>query len=390
MAREYYLIQKGFNTLFAKYKGNAMRISRELPYSVDEVLVGKLGVNSPYKITTYKDSKGRIIERAFDYPNKPLKNIVYKRYENIINQDEFVESTVKREFVLPRDFVNSYNDFQKNFGLLGLKTCFWNIVRTQTDHFSHNVETGVKILSRTSVDFLNDSQRLIHRFVEFPHLLAKKVKNDVYKMLYFETDNCGKVNPDTIFEDGVKVPKNDSFLGLRAFDIESAKEPLANRFLKDRKIDKTGMTVETEYIPPEDEIKRLSACFIASDGSINYNVLYPIKSKFKLVSTARHEVEHGWQYYLDARNGSDSTTWQRYVYRTFGPIPDKNRILQAEADKCTDAIDNYVTYQEDYKKYKKNYIEVQAEKIARTIRNKYERHGKKLSIEFPHIPKELL
>ena len=49
-----------------------------------------------------------------------------------------------------------------------------------------------------------------------------------------------------------------------------------------------------------------------------------------------------------------------------------------------------MTYQEDYKKYKKNYIEVQAEKIARTIRNKYERHGKKLSIEFPHIPKELL
>lgn len=391
MSREYYLIlPKCCNTLFAKYKGNALRISNTLPYSVDEILVGKHGCDEVRKITTFKDSTGRIIERAFDYSGKPFKNVVYDMRLSTIGEDEMVDSTIKREFQLPREFLNTYKDFQKQYSTLGLKTCFWELVKTETEHLSQNINTGVKILTKSGVTFIEEGKKWVHRFVEYPHLIGKKVKNNIYKFLYFETDNKGSVMLESVFEDNVKFPKNDSFIAYRALDIESAKVPLANKFLKDRKIDSVGIIVETDYIPSEEEVNRLSACFIAEDGSVNFNKFYNIKSKQKLVCTARHEVEHGWQYYLDARNGANSTPWQRFVYNKFGPIPDKNKKLQSEADKCSDAIDNYVTFDEDYEKYKRNYIEVEAEKKGRTAQNKYIRHGKKLAQEFLHIPKELL
>jgi len=390
MAREYYLISKCTNMLYAKYNGDALRISKEFPHRVDEIVVGKYGTNKQRKITTFKDPNGEIIERAFDYSDKPYKNVLYNRQNHTIGEDEFIESTTKRQFILEREYLTAYKDFQKQYAELGLKTYFWDLIKTETEHLSQNINSGIKILSKTSVDFFDKTGKLFHRFIEYPHLLAKKLKNNTYKLLYFETDKEYRINPNTIFEDNVKFPKNDSFITYRALDIESAKTPITKKFLKDRKIDTTGITIDTDYIPPDDEVNQLSACFIASDGSINFNKLYTLKSKIKLIGTARHEVEHGWQYYLDARNYAGATPWQRYVYETFGPIPEKNKSLQAEADKCTDAIDNYVTYKEDYEKYKNNYIEIEAEKKAKTAQNKYSRQGKKLAQEFPHIPQELL
>ena len=76
------------------------------------------------------------------------------------------------------------------------------------------------------------------------------------------------------------------------------------------------------------------------------------------------------------------------MFERFGPI--KNKTLQIEADKCTDAIENYVEFTEDYQAYLKNYIEAEANREGRLTREKYDRQGEKLRKSLPHIPKELL
>ena len=160
--------------------------------------------------------------------------------------------------------------------------------------------------------------------------------------------------------------------------------------MKDRKVDNLGVTIDTKYIPTDDKEKtRLSACFFPSTGSVSFNMLKKPKSKTSAIGTARHEVEHIWHYLLDARNGgNEAGTWQDTIYQQLGPI--KNKLLQKEADKCSDAIDNYVEFTEDYQAYLKNYIEAEAHREGRLAKEKYERQGEKLRKSFSHIPKELL
>ena len=192
------------------------------------------------------------------------------------------------------------------------------------------------------------------------------------------------------FSDGIKFHRGDQFLQFRAYDIDGVKEPATFKFMRDRKVDKLGVTVDTQYIPTDDKEKtRLVACFIPSNGSVNFNMLYKPKSKTMVIGTARHEVEHIWHYLLDARNGDNEIgTWQATMFQQFGPI--KNKTLQQEANKCSDAIENYVEFTEDYQAYLKNYIEEEANREGRLVREKYDRQGEKLRKSLPHIPKELL
>ena len=70
---KYELISKIPGIKYTEYKGNAIRLGTFAPYTVDEVIVGlKDNPNITKKITTFKDSKGNITERIFDYPDKPL------------------------------------------------------------------------------------------------------------------------------------------------------------------------------------------------------------------------------------------------------------------------------------------------------------------------------
>ena len=55
---------------------------------------------------------------------------------------------------------------------------------------------------------------------------------------------------------------------------------------------------------PTDE-KEITWKGLFCNGYIKFRRTWVPKSKADFVSTSRHEVEHGWQYYLDARNGQD-------------------------------------------------------------------------------------
>ncbi len=392
MARsDFYLISKTTGTLFARYKGKAQHLSDEFPHTVDEIIIGRHGAPGQRVVTTFRDAKGKIIERSFDYPRKPLRNMVYTQSDYVIGGDEYVTSTTRKEYSLARSFLKIYNKIQQRQGKNKAKTLLWSHNKIETNHVSENINTGEKVLSKTSIINMMDLNKQIHRFIEYPHVLGNKIQKGITKLLYFEVDNTsGKVIQNSIFSDGIKLHKNDPYLQFRAYDIDGVKEPVTRKFMRDRRVDKLDVIIDTKYVPQDDVRKtRLIACFFPTEGSISFNKLYKQKSKTDVVGTARHEVEHIWQYWLDARNGEyEAGTWQSDMYQKFGPIRSKN--LQREADKCTDSIDNYVEFTEDFQAYLKNYIEAEAHREERIAKEKYDRQGERLRQSLSHIPKELL
>ena len=389
--RDFSLISKTSGILFSQYKGKAIRLSEETPHTVEEIVVGRDGVKNNRIITIFRNAKGEIIEKAYDYPRKPLRNVIYTHSDHVIGEDEYVKSTTRKEYSLPRTILKTYKEFRQALSEIRDKTFLWTLNKTETNHLSENIYTGEKILSRTSIINMESLNTQIHRIVEFPHVVGGKIQEFISKFLYFEVNtSSGKVVQDSIFSDGIKFHRGDQFLQFRALDIDDVREPATRKFMKDRKVDNLGVTIDTKYIPTDDKEKtRLSACFFPSTGSVSFNMLKKPKSKTSAIGTARHEVEHIWHYLLDARNGgNEAGTWQDTIYQQLGPI--KNKLLQKEADKCSDAIDNYVEFTEDYQAYLKNYIEAEAHREGRLAKEKYERQGEKLRKSFSHIPKELL
>lgn len=367
------------------YKSEQIRLAKTLPYTVDEVVIGKNGKPCK-KIITYKDSKGNIIERIFKYKKEPLRNVVYERCENVIGNDEIVTSTTAKEFSLKRNLINLFKSARAEYEDLDLTTLFWKQTKTQTNHVSQNINNGDKIVSIARIKV--NSQANIdssHSFVEYPAIKNGKIQHTKPKSLEFKVDDKYDIVKGSIRAKGVKTPINDSYLGYRALDIDGLKEPVTQRFLRERKIADLGYGIDTDYLP--DETSK-NVCGMFSDGDILFSRFYNPKSKSRFVQTSRHEVEHGWQYFLDARNGGKRGKFLSELGETYGKITDKK--LKKEADNYTKSIDTYVPYYKDYERYRKNYIEIKANEAGAKAMQEYDEQGQIIRDSFKHIPKELL
>lgn len=386
---KYFLVSKIINLPYSQYKGSGIRLTKELPASVDEVIVGLEHCIGTKKITTFRDSKGKIIERAFDYFDEPLKNRFYK-YQTHNSKDEssMVTSFQVREYSLPRKFLKKYLKQIK-----GKKLALWSAVKVDTYYIKFGKHKKDNIHSMTRILGFGKNEFQTHTIIEFPHIqsnfMGVKRQKTHKKLLQF------KVNPDnykilrnSVVAQNVDMPKKDSFLGFRLLDIEDFKTPfvkyvLAQRGLSDMKI-KVGSYIE--------KIKNgliASAHFSAWNGVIAFNKLFKQKSKSKLAGSIYHEVEHAWQYYLNARNGCNHDSWGIWIYKHFGNL-DLSPGLRAEADKYSEAINNYVTYDKDYPKHFNNLIEVLARKAGEAGKAKYDLEGYELRKAFPAIPEEFL
>lgn len=383
MGNKYFLISKTLNTPFLKYKGNATRLTSNIPYTVDEIVVGIKGEKGSRKITTFKDSQGKLIERAFDYKGKPYRNRTYQHKDYAIGEEEFVNSTIIKEYSLPKGIISVYNSFKDSFQQLGIKTALWNKNKTQTNYVAENINNGNKILSKVEINTKPNQNFETHKFTEYPEIINNKITKSENKFLSFKVN---KSNNEYIEgsekHKNVDFPKDDTFLGFRALDINDMKEPITRHFIRERKLNNSDFTINTNYLGNE----RLVALY--QDGMISFNKLHNIKSKDKLVSTSRHEVEHGWQYFLDARNTGGSNNYYQEIAQKYGPI--RTIKLQKEADKYTKSIENYVPYNVDYKAYKRNYIEIMANKKGQKARNEYAKQGETIRNDFKHIPEEML
>ena len=380
---KHYLISK-MTQKYTDYVSNTIKLSKSTPYTVDEVVIGKNGKPCK-KITTFKDSKGNLIERIFNYEGEPLRNRIYTHNENTIGEDEIVSSTTIKSYYLKRNLTNIYRKYQEQF-INANKLHLWEKGEVQTNHMAENIYNGDRILSITKIKQPQHANKQVtHSIVEYPAIKNGKIEKCENKTLEYKVNEDYSVSKKSIKTKHTKPPLNDEYLGYRILDLEDSKVPLTEKFMKDRKVDDFGYTIDTDFKASDNSN---SLCALFDDGTIRFNKLHKFKSKSDFVSTSSHEVEHGWQYYLDARNGGQRGEYLKSLGEEHGPIKDIK--LQKEADTYTKSLDNYVPWYVDFKKYKKNYIEVCANKKGAETQSEYDRQGKTIRNDFKHIPKEML
>lgn len=370
---------------FVDYYGGVIRLNKATPYTVDEVIIGKKG--KPFgKITTFRDSLGRITERAFNINGKPLKNRIYSYNDGIVGDREYVGVKTVKEFSLERKLVDVYKEYQKQRANLGIRTTLWNKDKVQTDFIAENIYNGQKTVSIATIENLKNLEGdHYHELKEFPQIVNGKIKKRNPKMISFVVDKNNDVIDNLVVADNAKAPQNDSFLGFRMMDLEDFKVSITQRFLRDRNINYLDYSINTDYLT-KDFSETLMGLF--TNGEILFNKLYPFNSKAQFASTSRHEVEHGWQFFLDARNGGKRGEYMEHLGCLYGPI--ENKKLQKEANNYTKSLDTYVSNEVDYKRYRKNYIEIRANKAGAIAKKAYLDQGQEIRNEFKHIPKEFL
>lgn len=377
---------KGMN--FAAYKGGAVRVSDRVPSSVDEVVVGIKGNEKTYKkITTFKDAYGKVMERVFDYPRNFVKNKVYSREINVLGNEEGIESTTIKDYIIPRKVLKKlgkYNNYFSEFERMSLKNS-----KTLTNHVSIDIENDMFTLSQVKIENKPGTQKQQHSFIEFPRIKNGKVVNAKPRSLIFDV----KSKDNSVVEGTVKAskyveaPKNDKFLGFRALSIEDSKIPFIFKFLKERNMFNKGIIIRPNFVSTGGN-DNFNAFFTPNDGSININKRANFPSKSRLINTISHEVEHSWQFFLQGLLNGGGKNWQNRMARKFGKITDEN--LLKEAKTYDEPIKNYVPFYVDREQYYNNYIEVKARERGRKVQDAYDFDGIDLRKNFKHIPPYLL
>ena len=361
-------------------------MSDKKPQTVREVILGKKG-KVEGKIATFLDSDGNVIEKAFNFKGKPLRNRIYSYKTIEIGENEFVKSTEIKEYTLKRNIIEVYRKYQQKVEKLNIKTTLWEQEKIQTNHVATNILENIKHITISRIKNLKTIQKeFLHSFTQYKPIVNNKIDhNSPIKYIEYVVNDKFNAFKETIYTLNMKKPKFDSFLGFRALSLEDFKIPITEKFLRDRGIKHLNYKIVPDAIP-QDINDTWRGLF--GDGIISFRKSWIPKSKSEFASTARHEVEHGWQYYLDARNGGNRGDFLLGIGEKYGKLTDPN--LQKEANEYTKSINNYVPAKKDYKKYLENYIEIKANEAGAKARKKYEKQGKLLREEFKHIPPEML
>lgn len=387
MKSNFYVISKTTQN-FSDYLSGTIRLSNQIPQTVKEVLIANKKGKVRGKITTFLDKEGNVIEKAFNIKDKPLKNRIYTSQKNHIGTDEVVTSTQIKEYTLNRKLIDIYRKHMNRFINLDTRTYFWEQESIQTNHMANNTALGIKNLTISRIQNLkNIPLQFLHSFTQYKPIVNNKIsKNSPIKYIEYIVNDKFIALKSSIHTINMKRPKFDSFLGFRALSLEDFKIPITERFLRDRGIKHLGYKILPNYMPTDG--KEITWKGLFCNGYIKFRRTWVPKSKADFVSTSRHEVEHGWQYYLDARNGKDRGENMLAIGEKYGKLKDPK--LQYEADKYTESIDNYIPAEKDYNGYRQNYIEVKAFDAGARAEEKYKKEGKILQEELKHIPPELL
>ena len=387
MKSNFYAISKTTQN-FSDYLGGTIRLSSQIPHSVKEVIIQNKKGKVRGKITTFLDKEGNVIEKAFNIKDKPLKNRIYTSQKNHIGSDEVVISTQIKEYTLKRNLIDIYRKHIKDFIKWNVQTSLWEQEKIQTNHVATNSALGIKYLTISKIQNLkNISKQFLHSFTQYKPIIKNKINKDSsIKHIEYIVNDKFKVLGKSIKTTNMKSPKFDSFLGFRALSLEDFKIPITERFLSDRGIKHLGYKILPNYMPTDG--KEITWKGLFCNGYIKFRRTWVPKSKADFASTSRHEVEHGWQYYLDARNGQDRGDNMLAIGEKYGKLKDPK--LQYEADKYTESIDNYIPAEKDYNGYRQNYIEIKAFDAGARAEEKYKKEGEILKDEFKHIPPELL
>ena len=380
MSEKYFLISRLTRIPFSKYKGKAVVLSEKLPTTYDEVVVGlKDDKQNIRTITTFRNEAGEVVERSFDYYGKQLRHKIYSRRDSVIGEKEWVESTKIQELTIAKRTLKTvYLELKDKLREMHLQTHLWDEKKTRVNHLAKDLLTGRKILSSVFVDHVKNE----HKFVEYPSVSGKHKP----KVLSFKVNkNTFEVKKGSITAQNVKAPTGDKYLGVRAFDMEDSRIPMAKYFIHKRKLDDAELVLNTNYAPCENE-KDIIAFYSDENGSINFNREYKHKSKKAIINTCAHEVEHAWQWYLHAIQTGGETAYTHRIYLKNEYLKDGELIV--EANRYTEAIDKYVNCLENEEEYRNSLLEIKARHKGKIEQENYKRQGHSLRSAFRHIPQE--
>ena len=388
MDSKFRLISKT-STNFIKYSGDAVRLTPKTPAMVDEVILARSDAPELIrKVTTFRDSHGKMLERNFDYYDKPYKQRIYSDEKiSVIGTDELVSSKNVKEYELDRDVMELYKDIIQLPNTR--KTIFWMPRKSVTNHFSQNVYNYEKCLSQAIIENAGTKCRKKHSFIEYPIIKSGKVDSAPKKLLSFRVNtDTNQVVKHSVHAENVQKPLKDSYLGYRALPLDDSKEVFSNLALKERGLGDDNIKIVSEYNPLHEKNTRFKAKFCPDEGVIRFNKDYKFGSKSEVVSTSYHEAEHGWHFYLQGRLKDCDNGWQQCIRNKYGELNSPE--LVDEAKKCDDAIVNYVPYYVNKEAYKNNYIEIEATQKGLEAEKNYDDLGVELRTQFKHIPPELL
>ena len=390
MKPEFYLLSKITGQKYNKcHRIQTLKLTKGTPYSVDEVVLAVKGqIGKERKVTTFRDRNGNVIERAFDYYDKPyIKNRVYSSRNSDISDFETVVSKNIKEYTLNKNLISTYKQLKAYQP--GTEVAVLKEKLNLTNHIARDIDTGEKFFSQTIITPKTPILYSLHKFVEYPSIYqGHKTCYPKKEMSFIVNNKTNRVVKGSENAINVKVPKKDSYLAYRALGIDEMKVPITERYIKERGLSKIDIEIDTNYIEPNND-ESITAITSYLDGSIHFNKLCQLKNKAEVVDTAKHEVEHVWQYALDGRlSAGASSTFARKAYKIYGPI--KNNELKTEAKKYSRALDNYVEYYVDFDKYYNNYIEKMARKAGEKAKKQYIKEGLEIKKSFPHISEEFL
>ena len=269
MSIKYSLVSKITGKNFAEYNGSALRVSTKTPMFYDEVVLqNPQNSKDIRKITTFRDKYGQISERAFDYFGNSYRNRLYERKDFVVNDEEWVEMTKVKDLLMSRAAKKEiYDDARELLEYFKITAAGWWQSNSVTHYLSKNLENGKKFLS--SVFTQSGNKTDLHKFTEDTLPVNKAQK----KKLEFKIDNkTYEVKKRSIKTQNVTAPKKDSFLGLRALEIQDAREPMARFFIRRRDLENTDLIINTDYLPLPNE-KNIIAFYSDENGSINSTIL---------------------------------------------------------------------------------------------------------------------
>lgn len=378
---------------YFQYKGGAIRLSKNTPYSVEEVIVSIKGSDKVKKITTFRDSGGNITERVFDYPDRPLLNRLYESTEDKIGANELVDIKTKHDYIFDRRVADNYDEVMelspKKRVLLWTHEGILKDNGTTTDYVSRNLNEKELVHTQVKVTNIKPSRQR-HEFIEYPLIKNGKKRNSRAKELSFEVKRSDNSVVDSTITASWEslIPKDDKYLGFRALPINNAKTPFVNRYIRERGLSDKDIKIDEEFNSWRYPDEHFYAIFDPKDGTVKFNKDKALPSKSLVAALSRHEIEHAWHYFLQGLLNEGGTPWQTELSQKFGKITDRKTLK--EAKNYDQSIRTYVPYYVDRARYRRNYIEIKAKQEELKEQDNYNISGESIRKSFKHIPSRFL
>ena len=374
--KPYTLLSKQTNLPLDSLEITAERIGTQNAVTADKIIIGKTDNHEQQKIiTTFRDKKGKIVERIFEYHGFELPEIhrVYTELTSLIKKN------------ITGRLIQTFENLNKSG-----KPKIWAKISSEkqfvhTDYFTDKKDYVTISRVTTSERNIKPPVEEFHSITEYPVPSAHFCILPPEKSLAFKTKKDSSGIPqitEIISSQNINIPKNDEYLALRMYDADDVKKPITNIALKKANLEDLNIRIEDFYTTN----KNIKGSFNHEAGVIKFNFKY--QPKDSIIDTAFHEVKHAKQYELMGRTKKLKTRYTTNCLVKHGEENSDKAVRKA--DLYYDAHKNYVSSDVNYNHYRANLLEQEAwEAGERAIRD-YLSKGTSLRKQFSGImPEEL-